>query len=225
MRNDLPNLKSKPRLITGPFYRGYPVMQDKGPFLSQYLDRIISVLEDALKAHPRTFAVRCDLRIPQTYTNLNEHRLVDRFVSSLKEKEKWSRRRAARTAMNGRVHRTDVRYIWAREIGQRGRPHYHFVLLLNHDAYRVMGKYEVGRDNLYNRILEAWASALKIDVEDAEGLVQMPKNATYRIDVDDKEGQDGFFYRASYLAKSATKVLGPRHSFGSSRRSVRPRWR
>lgn len=147
MRNDLPNLKSKPRLITGPFYRGYPVMQDKGPFLSQYLGRIISVLEDALKAHPRTFAVCCDLRIPQTYTNLNEYRLVDRFISSLKEKGKWSRRRAVRTAMNGRVHRTDVRYIWAREIGQRGRPHYHFVVLLNHGAYRVMGKYEVGRDN------------------------------------------------------------------------------
>lgn len=223
MRNDIPNLKSKPRMITGPFYRDYPVMQDKGPFLNNYLDRIISVMEDALKANPRTFAVRFDLRIPQSHRNLDEHRLVDRFISSLKEKIKWARRRAARTTMQGRVHQTDVRYLWAREVGQLGRPHYHFAVLLNRDAYRVIGKYEVGRDNLYSRILEAWASALGIAAGDAEGLVHVPRNATYEIDADDQESQDDFFYRVSYMAKSATKVQGSRHSFGSSRRWVKSR--
>lgn len=223
MKIDLPTRKAKSRLVIGPFYRGYPVMQDKGPFLSQYLDRTIDVTDDALEAHPRTFAVRFDLRIPQVCEGLDEHKLINRFMNSLRAKIAWARRRAAKTAMKGRVHRTDVRYLWAREVGQRGRPHYHFVVLLNRDAYRVMGKYEVGRDNLYSRILEAWASALRIDVEDAEGLVHMPKNATYRIDADDKESQGDFFYRVSYMAKSATKVQGSRHSFGSSRRWVKPR--
>lgn len=218
MKIDLPTRKTKSKSVIGPFYRGYPVMQDKGPFLSQYLDRTISVLDDALEVHPRTFAVRFDLRIPQTHRNSGEDKLINRFMNSLRAKIAWSRRRAAKTAMKGRVHKTDVHYIWAREVGQRGRPHYHFAVLFNRDAYRVIGKYEVGRDNLYSRILEAWASALRMDVEDAVGLVHVPRNATYEIGADDQESQDDFFYRVSYMAKSATKVLGPRHSFGSSRR-------
>lgn len=223
MKTHLPVRKDKSKLVTGPFYRGYPVMQDKGPFHRQYLDRTIGVMGDALAAHPRTFAVRFDLRIPKHTRIFEERRLVERFISSLKEKIKWSRRRAAMTAVNGRVHQTDVRYVWAREIGQQGRPHFHVTLFLNRDAFSLMGKYELGRDNLYCRILEAWASALRMTPAEAEGLVHVPKNATYRIDADDQDSQDDFFYRVSYLAKSATKVQGPKHSFGSSRRRVRLR--
>lgn len=223
MKIDLSTRKAKSSLVTGHFYRGYPVMQDKGPFHSRYLDRTIDVMEDALTAHPRTFAVRVDLRIPQARKDLDEHKLINRFMCSLRAKIAWSRRRAAKTAVRGRVHQTEVRYTWAREIGQRGRPHYHFAVLLNRDAYRVVGRYEVGRGNLYSRILEAWASALGMDIEDAVGLVHVPRNATYEIDADDEKSQDAFFYRVSYLAKSATKVQGPKHSFGSSRRRVRLR--
>lgn len=218
MNIDLQVLRNKPSLITDSFYRGYPVMQDKGPLLSRYLDRSIDVMGDALAAHPRTLAVRFDLRIAQACTDLNECRLISRFVDSFKAKIDWARRMALRTSVSGRVHQTDVRYIWAREIGRHGRPHYHFTVLLNRDAYRVMGKYEVGRDNLYNRILGAWAYTLGMSIEDAVGLVHVPRNATYEIDADDQASQDEFFYRISYLAKVATKVQGPKHSFGGSRR-------
>ncbi|HIE1827244.1 TPA: YagK/YfjJ domain-containing protein [Pseudomonas aeruginosa] len=58
----------------------------------------------------------------------------------------------------------------------------------------------------------------KIPVEKAAGLVHIPKNATYRIDIDDRESQKIFFRRASYICKAATKQYGNgQHGFGCSR--------
>lgn len=193
-------------------------MQDKGPFHSQYLDRIIKVMEHALDAHPRTLAVRFDLRIPKDTAFLREDRLMDRFVSSLKRKIEWARYRATRRSSVGRAHHSDVRYVWAKEYGRHGEwPHYHFVLFLNRDAFRAMGRYQVGRDNLYSRILEAWASALSQHPDDLVGLLHVPANALYSVDYDDLASQDELFHRASYLAKAATKRHSSRHSFGASR--------
>lgn len=194
-------------------------MQNKGPFHSQYLDHIINVLERALDAHPRTLAIRFDLHIPKDMIFVQEDRLMDRFVSSLKRKIKWARYRASRRSSVGRAHHSDVRYVWAKEYGRHGeeRPHYHFVLFLNRDAFRAMGRYQVGRDNLYSRILEAWASALRQEPDDLVGLLHVPANALYPIDYDDLASQDKLFHRASYLAKAATKRHSSRHSFGASR--------
>jgi len=219
------NLKSKfnSEIVDGDAYRGYPLMRVKGPFVARYLDRIIAVMESSLAAHPRTLAVRFDLRLPQHARVWTEHRLMDRFMASLKEKIKWARYRAARAAKDGRVHQSEVHYVWAREVGQRGRPHYHVVLFLNRDAFSALGKYEAGRDNLYCRIMEAWASTLKLLVEDAVGLVHIPRNAVFRVDASCEVSKDAFFKRASYLTKSATKVQESRHSFGGSRRRRMPR--
>lgn len=201
-------------------------MATKGPFVAKYLDKIIEVMNRSLDEHPRTFAVRFDLQIPAIEWGLAEDRLIDRFISSLKGKIKWARIKSARQSKTGRVHETGVRYVWARELPQRGRVHYHFVLFLNRDAFNAIGVYELGRDNLFNRVLEAWAGALRMDVDDAVGLVHFPENAIYRVTEGDVGSQDDLLHRASYLAKVSTKVVGSRHSFGSSRerRVVRSRF-
>ncbi|MNY80024.1 hypothetical protein D3C86_2209050 [compost metagenome] len=71
---------------------------------------------------------------------------------------------------------------------------------------------------MFNRLVEAWASALRLSVEVMSGLVEIPNNPSYPINRDDPVGQEAFFYRASYLCKSATKAYGDgSHGFGCSR--------
>ena len=100
-----------------------------------------------------------------------------------------------------------------------GKPHYHFLILLNRDAYSTLGHFDSDLENMSSRIRGAWASALAITWEQSAGLVEFPKNSTYRIN--NTEGDPAtaeLVMRASYLCKAATKQYGDRrHSFGYSR--------
>jgi hypothetical protein len=69
---------------------------------------------------------------------------------------------------------------------------------------------------------EAWASALGLPDDQVDGLVEIPRNAEYRLNrylrAGDEDVLPGLFYRASYLCKSATKLYGDNHHcFGCSR--------
>lgn len=75
---------------------------------------------------------------------------------------------------------------------------------------------------MITRMQEAWASALKCEFEQVKGLVEIPKNAEYRVDRNVRPGNvdqlPELFYRASYLCKAATKRYGDgAHGFGYSR--------
>lgn len=200
-------------------YQGLPVQFDKGPFIRQYLDRLSQTVSRALGQYPRVFAFRVDLRLPvggllPDHSDTNQ--VIGRFIESFKAKISHNRRMARMT--NKYAHDSKVRYVWAREVGSHGRPHYHVAFLLNYDAFNALGKFEVGRDNIFNRLEEAWASALGLPVEAVRGLVEIPDNPTYCLRRDDPQGLNEFFYRASYLCKAATKVYGDgQHGFGASR--------
>jgi len=199
-------------------YRGLLVYTAKGPLIQEYLERLYQVIQDSLEEHPRTLALRIDLRFPtnrlpnETYSNS----AINSFFASFKAKIKHNRRMA--TQASEHAHETSVRYGWAREFGEEGRPHYHLLILLNNDAFHRLGSFEMGRDNLYNRLVQAWASALGMTPEAAQGLVQIPENPTYVLRRGDSTGLADCFYRASYLCKATTKVYGDgSHSFGASR--------
>jgi len=200
-------------------YQGFPIQEDKGPFISQYLSRLHQTLRSALSQYSRVFAFRIDLRLPaeielpgNAYTN----EVIGRFIESFKAKIKHNRHKARQ--LNKSAHDSNVRFVWAREQGQHGKPHHHLVILLNYDAFNALGKFEPGRDNMFNRLVEAWASALGLSVEAVSGLVEIPNNPYYHLHRDDLARQAEFFYRASYLCKSATKGFGDgHHGFGSSR--------
>lgn len=200
-------------------YQGLAVQVDKGPFISEYLYRLYQTMGRALCQYRRVFAFRVDLRLPaQTqlpgYAVTNE--VIERFIESFKAKIKHNRSQARR--LNKYAHDSRVRYVWARELGQHGKPHYHLAILLNRDAFTALGKFEAGRDNMFNRLEGAWASALGVPVEAVNGLVEVPPNPFYYLNRGELEGQAAFFYRASYLCKSATKVFGDgSHGFGCSR--------
>lgn len=199
-------------------FRGLPVMTSHAPFITVYLERLYETAQLALSDHRQVFAVRFDLRLPDDYLTLEPgNAVISRFVDSLTVRIQAARERSRR--LNGSAHQTRVRWCWVREIGQEGRPHYHFVLLLNKDAYHVVGRFQSERENLYSRIQAAWASALRISFEEADGLVHIPANATFNLSRDDSEEMDRFFHRVSYLCKAATKGYGSRcRAFGCSRR-------
>jgi hypothetical protein len=192
-------------------------MTSHPPSITEYLERLYETTQLALSDHRQVFAVRFDLRFPDDYLALElGNAVISRFVDSLTERIQSARKRSER--LNGSAHQTSVRWCWVREIGQEGRPHYHFVLLLNRDAYHTVGRFQSERENLYSRIQSAWASALGISFEDADGLVHIPANATFHLSQDDSEAMDRYFHRVSYICKAATKDYGSRcRAFGCSR--------
>lgn len=198
-------------------FRGLPVMMPHAPFITEYLERLYETTQLAVSDHRQVFAVRFDLRFPDDYlTLIPGNTVISRFVDSLTFRIQSARQRSAR--LNGSAHQTRVRWCWVREIGQEGRPHYHFVLLLNRDAFHTVGRFQSERENLYSRIQAAWASALGIPFEDADGLVHIPENATFHLSRDDSAEMDRFFHRVSYICKADTKDYGSRcRAFGCSR--------
>lgn len=202
-------------------YLGLPIQFDKGPFILEYLERLYRTMYRAIDQYQRVFAFRIDLRLPSgqiPHGSLYENEVVDRFIESFKAKIEHNRQMAKR--LNPHAHDTVVRYVWTREVGQRGRgvPHYHMAILLNYDAYHSLGIFSPGRENMFNRLQDAWASALSLHSVAVAGLVEIPKNPYYRIGRDDTESIAEFFHRASYLCKAATKEFGGGgHGFGASR--------
>ncbi|HDS1817163.1 TPA: inovirus Gp2 family protein [Pseudomonas putida] len=200
-------------------YRGQPIQVSKGPFVRSYLRCLDSVVCRALDEYSRVFAFRFDLRFPAAielpdYLYTNE--VMGRFLESFKAKIKHNRLKAGSSGKY--IHDSKVRYVWARETGYLGKPHYHFLIFLNRDAFHRLGKFEPGRDNIFNRLVEAWASALGLSVDEVSGLVHIPDNPTYHLHKGDERGQQELFYRASYLCKAATKAYGDgQHGFGYSR--------
>lgn len=207
----------------GDFFESLPLMVDKGPFVSEYLYNLKDTIELAMAQYSRVLAFRVDLRLPlgivlpeYVYTN----QAISRFIASFKAKIEHNRDKARDRSQY--AHGSKVRYVWAREVGQGGTPHYHLLILLNRDAYYTVGRLGSAQPNHINRMEEAWASALGLSVEQVKGLVHIPENPEYRVDRYCKPGIKDqlpeLFYRASYLCKMATKCYGSRQrNFGTSR--------
>ena len=201
-------------------YQGLTIQADKGPFILEYLHKLYQTMARSIDQYQRVFAFRFDLRLPEDHyphNVLNGNEIIDRFIEAFKAKIRHNRELAFRE--NKYAHDSVVRYVWAREIGQQhGHPHYHFVIFLNYDAFCALGKFEPGRNNIFNRLNESWASALGCSFDTTVGLVEIPENPCYHLHRNNNESIAEFFYRASYLCKSATKYFGNGiHGFGSSR--------
>ncbi len=199
-----------------PLFLGSPVMTNQGDLSLGYLEGLHSTLVKATNAHSRTLGIRFELLFPQDGI-INEERIdgcISKFVEALKYQIKVAN---SKCMPCGRpVHASDVRYVWVREQDSSVSPHYHFLLLLNRDAFHTLGKFEVGRDNLFNRIRKAWNTALGLMPQMDYQYIYIPQNSTYHVN--DSSGFSDLFYRASYLCKLRTKHLSKHHdSFGSSR--------
>lgn len=201
-----------------PTYQDLAVQTARGPLVLEYLDRLNQVIALSIQQYARVFAFRFDLRFPVyqylPYADSNE--VIERFFASFKAKIRHNRNKALED--NRYAHDTVVRFVWCRELGQHGIPHYHSAILLNNDAFCTLGQFEMGRQNLFNRLHQAWASALGISVEEVVGLVELPNSPFYVLRRECPESVAEFFYRASYLCKADTKhYANGVHGFGASR--------
>lgn len=201
-----------------PTYQELSVQTSRGPLVENYLERAKQVIDLSLQQYGRVFAFRVDLRFPATQypQHSDNNEALERFIASFKAKIRHNRSKAQEE--NRYAHDTTVRYVWCREFGQHGIPHYHLAILLNNDAFCTLGSYEMGRENIFNRLHEAWASALGLSLENVVGLVEVPANSSYLLRRDEPSLIEDFFYRVSYLCKAETKFYGDgTHGFGASR--------
>lgn len=189
-----------------PIYDGLPVMRDKGPFIREYLSALKHTIELAMAEYPRVLAFRVDLRLPQgihlpdyAYTN----QVISRFFESFTRRIKYHQ---GKVGERGYARGCKVRYVWSREIGQAGKPHYHLLILLNRDAYYTVGRLRSEKINNIRRMEDAWASALGLSVDQVVGLVNIPEDAEYRINRHDpsracaesQPGEDDEFRREAW---------------------------
>lgn len=200
-------------------HRGMPVYRRKGDLIVDYLERTYETIERSLAQYPRTLALRIDLRFPKEslpHWRGQENNALQRFFESFRAKIEHDRRRARLD--NPYAHQSIVRYVWAREQDTSDSPHFHCLLLVNRDAYYAIGDIRSIRENMVNRIVAAWASALGMSWSDSYPLVHFPKRGVYRLDRGDRKKFAKLFYRVSYLSKEVTKSYGNWvHAFGCSR--------
>lgn len=199
------------------------------PFNSRYLEKIEKVLHYALNEHPRTLAVRVDLRLSPKWLqkdsvtchpNLSPD-LLARFVCSVKSRIKHYRKKREREGK--RTHPCTPRYFWVKEIDTADFPHYHMVIFLNKDLFRGLGDFNSEENNLGNIIKQAWLSALDLSgYDEYQHLVHFPSNGVYPLDLrapDFTRVLNELVFRLSYLAKDETKHYSPEaRSMGCSQK-------
>lgn len=200
-----------------------------GPLNSRYVVRIQDTLCKALSEYPRTLVLRIDLRLPDnnlTHEYSLDSTLITRFIVSLKAQIDAD---LLRKKNNGkRTFPCRVRYVWAREFGQRGKKHYHLALFLNKDAYAYLGNY-IPTDkgyphNLGVMIMEAWVRVLNLhdddDYQKYYPLVHFPKPSYAHLNKTSTHFNNDsaeVINRVCYLAKEYSKDSSDKQrNFGCS---------
>ena len=188
--------------------------------IESYLEGCAATLSQALTAHPRTLAIRVDLRFPISEIKYKtDDAAISRFTDSLKAQIKADQLRKVKDLK--RVHPCGLRFIWTREKDTSLHHHYHVLLLLNADSYNCLGDFTKTEGNMAARIKKAWAGAIGTPLAELGGGVFFPDNGIYLLNKNAPGFAQGFqdlFYRVSYFTKVATKQYGQniRH-FGRSR--------
>ena len=225
--------------------RNLPVFCSNEGLYSEHLNACLRVINDALEDHPRTLAIRVDLRAPGWMLQVPQN-VISHFIETFKDKIKQDRLKAAHVQRYPKPCK--VRYIWVRERETALHDHFHVLLLLSQDVYPSLGWFNSEHPNLSNRIKDSWAVALGTSPENLGGCVHFPQNGEYCVDasiepdnrllklIESEEWLDmesyerydelawfndryeGLFYRVSYFCKANTKVFGRGlRSFGCSR--------
>lgn len=215
-------------------WNGLPVQCEYGPLVVNYLQRIHETLGYSLNEYPRTCAMRFELRFPW-YWPESDTAVISRFFDSLNSQIEADENRRIRAGK--RVHKTRLRYAWVKERDGSWHWHYHVVIFVNRDAYCTFGNYrkdqveswlDMPRDHyadkpvsMAEKIVNAWASALRCTPEQLAGVLNFSNNGVYAVNVNASNYVEQFvelFHRLSYLAKVDTKHYGDAgKSFGSSR--------
>ena len=194
-------------------YQDLPVQVSRGPLVKEWLEKIRLCLLEQLARHSRILALRVDLRFPRSYWGYEDGHLGNGFLADFKSYLEESLDQLP----GNRNH--DLMVLAAREYDSEERkPHFHVLILLNGNAIRGTGKWDLTRNNLYSRLYEAWAFALGMHAYEIEGLIQFVNGCEYSGDGGraikhgsillhrgDSKSLKDLFRASSYLAKVDTK--------------------
>jgi hypothetical protein len=163
-------------------YRGMPLIIKHRPNIVNYLDSLDITIQSALADHAKVLALRLDLHFPDFYIKPASisRSFMSRFIDSFKAMVKSLKHR---TELEGiRFHDSEVHYSWVREIGDRYKnEHFHLVLYLNGQTFQALGAVDISAAGIYGMVSRAWASALKLTLTQAKGLVHVPPNCIYAV--------------------------------------------
>lgn len=204
---------------------------DRNRYVPRHASKIKDIIYAAINDHPRTVAIRCDLRFldenhdpsysdAPVYSLRIDRTVISRFFESLKAK--INHHQKIKRSQGVRIHRCTLRYVWRREINESRRWHYHTIIFLNKDSFNFLGNYNSSDGNLASMIYSAWASATHSSIEDAIKMVHFPKKPIHTINKNsdtytfEKDYQD-LFTRSLYLAKTKSRYTADGgRSFGTS---------
>ncbi|MCF8004256.1 MAG: inovirus Gp2 family protein, partial [Chromatiaceae bacterium] len=148
----------------------FPVMKAHAPLITQYLDRAALVFKHAILDYGRVLVLRFDLSFPAGFIWPDAERsnaVFDRFINAFNSQLEFAQLR------RNSPHRCRARHIAAREFCPKsGRLHFHVMLLLNGHAYYTLGTKD-HEGSLFTRIIQAWASALRVPREVADPCVHV----------------------------------------------------
>ncbi|GAL11483.1 hypothetical protein JCM19233_2473 [Vibrio astriarenae] len=156
--------------------------------------------------------------VPTCFVNISVE-LIKRFMASLNAQIATDQMNKARKG--DRVYPCPLNYIWVRERNTSHNEHYHVVIMVNQNSYYPFGRLH-HEETLAYMVQKAWASALGISVEESDGLVQIPANPMYTLNINHppakfQEDLNNLAIRLGYLAKERTKIHGDgRRNFGCS---------
>lgn len=194
-------------------FPSFPTLSDRYSINPKYEVIIQRVLELSLQHCNRVCALRFDLRFPEQGI-YQDPKVISRFIDSFKAHLRaWDNQRLGQ-------HPIGFGYVWCRERHDSANWHYHVFFFFNKDAVCGFGSNTFGEENMYNRILSAWASAIGVPAAYANGLVYICKNGAYWLDrrsTDFDKQLALAMDRFSYLAKRETKDFDDgNRNFGSS---------
>lgn len=142
---------------------------------------------------------------------------MERFTGALKSRIAAHQERRQREGYQ--IYPTDLRYVWVREVGQSGKPHYNVAVFVNKDTFNALGDYSRRDNNLGSYISEAWLSALGLlDTPEYRTLVSFTNTPHYlkrlRLGCFERQRQE-LLSHLSYFAKERTKEYSKEErSFG-----------
>lgn len=207
-------------LFTEGKYKGLPVYTHPDGLVLDYLERLHQVIHLTAEKYSKVFAAIVDLHFPHYYSPIEQESLSNNYLHVFikRFRSRLQRYSDEKQSLGARVHDAGFKYAWAREYGpDSGKPHFHLLLLFNGHAFNGLGSFS-GGENLYTRIGESWAEALRIQLTEGVKFAHFSEDGQYRVHAKRQEYLTDVFYRASYLTKVATKNFHDGfHAFGVSR--------
>ncbi|MFT5757556.1 MAG: hypothetical protein ACI9LM_002292 [Alteromonadaceae bacterium] len=124
------------------YFNGMQVQVSNGPLILNYLESMDQVIQNAVSEHPRTIAIRIDLRLPKANGCLDcpneyDNSVMSKFIDSLKAQVNADQ--ARRRRLKKRHFTCSVRVIWVAEHDSVMQNHYHIVIFKNNDCYNLLG--------------------------------------------------------------------------------------